>query len=159
MSEVLKKLRSKVFKNQESGADHSELTSVMELARGLSCLPDILGRDFEVMDPKGKVIYKIRQKPMSIKQLNYLLKEFNLMMKRDYKRKPAKWGNSHTEEKNLVKGLPGHLRGSKIASEAIKELYKLGFLTKSMKTGEWHVSLNPRKKEEICRFLGLPPRV
>lgn len=36
--------------------------------------------------------------------------------------KPAKWGNSHTEEKNLVRGLPSHLRGSKIVDKAIKEL-------------------------------------
>jgi len=72
--------------------------------------------------------------------------------------KPAKWGNSHTEEDNLVKGLPGHLRGAKVVDKAIQELYQLEFLTKLKKTGEWHVSLNPRKKEEIYRFLGLPPR-
>lgn len=121
--------------------------------------------------------------------------------------KPAKWGSSHTEEKNLVKGLPSHLRGSKIVEKAIKELYALEFLTKLKcqnstilkkggllckpqinkwnsehaqkppnnkvayktchpasawwfltKTGEWHVSLNVRKKEEIYRFLRIPPR-
>ncbi len=71
--------------------------------------------------------------------------------------KPAKWGSSHTEEKNLVKGLPSHLRGSKIVEKAIKEIYQLEFLTKLKKTGEWHVSLNPRKKEEIYRFLRTPP--
>ena len=70
--------------------------------------------------------------------------------------KPAKWGNSHTEEKNLEKGLPPHLRGSKIMDKAIKELYQMEFLLKVKKTGEWHVSLNPRKKEEIYRFLRLP---
>jgi len=70
--------------------------------------------------------------------------------------KPAKWGGSHTEEKNLVKGLPKHLRGGKIVDKAIEELYKLEFLIRLKKTGEWHVSLNPRKKEEIYRFLGLP---
>ena len=67
-----------------------------------------------------------------------------------------KWGNSHTEEDNLVKGLPKHLRGTKIVQNAIDELYKMEFLTKLKKSGEWHVSLNPRKKEEIYRFLGLP---
>ena len=72
--------------------------------------------------------------------------------------KPHKWGASHTEERNLVKGLPAHLVGSKIVERAIKELYKLNFLIKLKKTGEWHISLNPRKKEEIYRFLGLPPR-
>ena len=70
--------------------------------------------------------------------------------------KPAKWGASHTEERNLVKGLAKHLRGSKITEKAIKELFQLEFLLKSKKTGEWHVSLNPRKKEEIYRFLGIP---
>ena len=72
--------------------------------------------------------------------------------------KPPKWGKSHTEEKNLVKGLPSHLRGSKTVDKAITELYKLDFLIKLKKTGEWHVSLNPRKKQEIYRFLRLPPR-
>ena len=70
---------------------------------------------------------------------------------------PPKWGNSHTEEDNLVKGLPKHLRGTKIVQNAIDELYKIEFLTKLKKSGEWHVSLNSRKKEEIYRFLGLPP--
>jgi len=73
--------------------------------------------------------------------------------------KPPKWGNSHTEEKNLRKGLPSHLKGEKSVDKAIKELYILDFLIKSKKTGEWHVSLNPRKKEEIYRFLKLPPRL
>lgn len=72
--------------------------------------------------------------------------------------KPAKWGASHTEEKNLVKSLPMHLRGQKVTVKAIEELHKLGFLLKMRKTGEWHVSLNPRKKEEIYGFLKLPPR-
>ena len=72
--------------------------------------------------------------------------------------KPHKWGNSHTEEKNLVKGLPADLRGTKIVEKAIQELHKLDFLIRLKKTGEWHVSLNPRKKEEIYKFLGLPPR-
>ena len=71
--------------------------------------------------------------------------------------KPSKWGGSHTEEKNLVRGLPTHLRGAKVVDEAIKELCQLEFLTKLKKKGEWHVSLNPRKKEEIYRFLGIPP--
>ncbi|MEK6868876.1 MAG: hypothetical protein AABX74_01490 [Nanoarchaeota archaeon] len=70
---------------------------------------------------------------------------------------PPKWGDSHTEEINLVKGLPSHLRGAKFVEKAINELFQLEFLTKAKKTGEWHVSLNPRKKEEIYRFLGIPP--
>jgi len=70
--------------------------------------------------------------------------------------KPHKGGNSHTKEKNLVKGLPKHLRGDKLVIKAIEELHQKEFLLRAKKTGEWHVSLNPRKKEEIYRFLGLP---
>ena len=69
--------------------------------------------------------------------------------------KPPKWGASHTEEKNIVKGLPPHLRGTKLVNNAIAELYQNEFLLKLKKTGEWHVSLNPSKKKEIFEFLGL----
>ncbi len=72
--------------------------------------------------------------------------------------RPPKWGNSHTEETNLVKGLPSHLRGEKVVEKAIQELYKKEFLIRLKKTGEWHVSLNPKKRQEIYRFLGLPPK-
>ena len=72
--------------------------------------------------------------------------------------KPPKWGSSHTEEANLVKGLPSQLRGEKIVEKAIKELYQKEFLIKSKKTREWHVSLNPQKRKEIYKFLRLPPK-
>ena len=67
--------------------------------------------------------------------------------------KPPKWGASHTEERNLAKGLPSHLIGSKITKEAIKKLYQLGFLMSKRSTGEVHVSLNPEKMKEIFEFL------
>ena len=71
--------------------------------------------------------------------------------------KPAKWGHSHTEERNLFKSLPRHLIGTKTTQGAVEELYQMEFLTKMKKTKEWHVSLNPRKKAEIYQFLGIPP--
>jgi hypothetical protein len=69
--------------------------------------------------------------------------------------KPPKWGNSHTEERNMLKILPRHMIGEKIVRDAIKELYKLRFIIKMKKTNEWHVSLNPMKKREIYEFLGI----
>ena len=66
-----------------------------------------------------------------------------------------KWGASHTEKKNLTKSLPGHLRGDKIVEKAIKELLRMHYIIQSKKTGEWHVSLNPKKKEDIYHFLGI----
>ena len=73
--------------------------------------------------------------------------------------KPHKWGTSHTEEINLVKSLPKHLRGAKVVDRAIEGLHQLEFLIRLKKRGEWHVSLNPVKKEEIYRFLRIPPRI
>lgn len=89
--EVLKKLRNKIF-GKGKDEEESGLTGIIELARGLSCLPDIIGRDYEIRDPKGKLVYTIRQKPMTIKQLNSLLKEFHLVQKRDSEKEAAKWG-------------------------------------------------------------------
>lgn len=63
------------------------------------------------------------------------------------------WGGKHTESKNLLKALPKHLRGEKITDDAIKEIYKLEFLVSKPSTGEVHISLNPKKKKDICEFL------
>lgn len=89
MTNPLDKLKSKLFKNesQETG-----LTNVLELIRELGCLSDIVGRDFDIMNPKGKVVYTIRQKPISIKQINILLEELYVLKKMDNEREAAKWG-------------------------------------------------------------------
>lgn len=63
------------------------------------------------------------------------------------------WGGRHTEIKNLQKGLPSHLRGTKEYKKAIKELIKLEFLNCKPSTGEIHVGLNSHKQREIFEFL------
>ena len=66
---------------------------------------------------------------------------------------PPKWGASHTDERNLVKGLPKHIRGH--CWDAIRELYRWEFLLRMKKGGAWHAALNPRKRGAILTFLGL----
>ena len=61
-----------------------------------------------------------------------------------------KWGGAHTE--NLIGGLPSHLRGSKFTKKVIKELVKKKWLIASMKTGEIHYSLNPKKNKKIIEY-------
>lgn len=61
-----------------------------------------------------------------------------------------KWGGAHTE--NIIKGLPSHLKGSKIVKEVLKELEKDQWVILMKKTGEIHYSLNPRKADEILQF-------
>jgi len=63
------------------------------------------------------------------------------------------WGGKHTEIKNLKKCLPRHLRGEKVAEQAIKELMQSEFIQAKLSTNEIHLSLNPRKKKEIYEFL------
>ena len=66
---------------------------------------------------------------------------------------PPKWGASHTEERNIFKGLAKHLIGRKETKDALKELYKLGFILRYKKTQEVHISLNIEKKKEVEEFL------
>ena len=66
---------------------------------------------------------------------------------------PPKWGASHTEERNLFKGLPKHLIGERGTKKVLEDLYKREFIIKYRKTGEIHVSLNIGKKKEIEDFL------
>ncbi len=66
---------------------------------------------------------------------------------------PPKWGVSHTEERNLFKGLPKHLIGRKETKQALEELYKMDFICRYKKTHETHISLNINKKKEIERYI------
>ncbi|MFA5992382.1 MAG: hypothetical protein WC796_01605 [Candidatus Pacearchaeota archaeon] len=63
------------------------------------------------------------------------------------------WGGRHTELANLQKCLPDHLRGTKEAKFAIKELVDKEFILIKISTGEKHISLNSHKQQEIYNFL------
>ena len=71
------------IKQQVSKGESSDLgTSIYYLIKELKCLPEIIGREFEVeYDDKGR-IKKIKQLPISITALIMLLDE----MEADYKR-------------------------------------------------------------------------
>ncbi len=56
-------------------------------------------------------------------------------------------GGRHTEIRNAMKGFPPPLL--KEVKEEIKNLIKEGYLLSKMSTGEIHISLNPRKINEI----------
>ena len=89
MANPLNNLQDRLFKGKSSGTG---LTNIMTLIREFGCLSDVIGRDFEIADAKGKVVYTIRQKPISIKQINTLLEELHVLMKIDNEREAAKWG-------------------------------------------------------------------
>ena len=63
------------------------------------------------------------------------------------------WGGRHTELTNLKKAIPKHLRGEKVAEEAIIELASTGFIITKQSTGEMHIPLNSKKQQEIYDFV------
>ncbi len=60
-------------------------------------------------------------------------------------------GGKHTDIENLKKGLPGHFKGD--VKKAAKELIKEEILIPKQTSYGYHVSLNPRKREEIEKYL------
>jgi len=90
----LSHLKDKILNKKK---DYGLLTDLVELAKELGCLPDIIGRDYEVRDDKGKIIYTIRQKAMSINQLNTLMNQLQLVHKRENER--MKKGNKGKSRK------------------------------------------------------------
>ena len=86
MSKQLAQLRDRVLDKR------TDLTIIMEIIREFSCIGEIIGRDFEVRNPEGEIVYLIRQKPMALKQMNLFIKEFIILKELDYEREVAKWG-------------------------------------------------------------------
>ena len=91
MPSPINKLKERVF-GKRGRYQETELTNILDMAREFGCLGEIIGRDFEIRDPKGKLIYTIHQKPMAIKQMNTFLKEFVTLKMKDAEMEAAKWG-------------------------------------------------------------------
>jgi len=89
MKNQVEGLKERILQKKKS---ESGLTGILELIRELGCFGDIMGREFEVKDTKGKVVYNIKQKPLKIKQVNVLLEELYVLKKLDNEREAAKWG-------------------------------------------------------------------
>lgn len=61
-------------------------------------------------------------------------------------------GGRHTEMKNIHKGMKGI--SEKEIERAVKYLVNKGVIQLHIKTGETHVSINPKKMKEVHRVLG-----
>ncbi len=92
MQSPIGKLKERIL-GKKGKHKESELTNILDMVREFSCLGEMMGRDFEIRNPEGKLIYIIHQKPMAIKQMNTLLKEFATLKNLDNEREAAKWGD------------------------------------------------------------------
>lgn len=91
MERPIDTLRDRVI-HKKGEKESDTLTHMLEMVREFSCLGEIIGRDFEIRDKKGELVYTVHQKPMAIKQFNQLFKEFVTIKKLDNEREAAKWG-------------------------------------------------------------------
>ncbi len=57
------------------------------------------------------------------------------------------WGGQHTSVENLPHGFPSHLRGK--VKKVVKKMVRSELLITKPKPDSLHVSLNPRKMDEI----------
>lgn len=69
------------------------LTGIFDAIRNFSCLGEVIGREYEVMDKNENVLYVIKQKPITLNQLNLMLKELNTLKKIDAELEAMKWGS------------------------------------------------------------------
>lgn len=76
------KLNNRIF-NKEKPL--TEIESLIDIARELHCLDLITGKDYEVRDTSGKLIYSIRQKPIKTLQLSVVAKALNKLRVREQK--------------------------------------------------------------------------
>lgn len=60
-------------------------------------------------------------------------------------------GGRHTDVENLKKSLPSHVKGE--VKKAAQELIQEEILIPKLTSYGLHVSLNPRKREEMDRYL------
>ena len=100
MEKPIEKLKDRIFGNKAK-AKITELTNIFDMIREFGCFGEIVGRDFEVRDPNGILVYTIKQKPITLKQLNHFLKEFEVIKRLDAEREAAKW------DTKKGRGIPG----------------------------------------------------
>jgi len=100
--EQVQDLKDKIF-GKKSKIKTTGITNIMDAVRQFSCLDSILGRNFEVRDAAGKLVYTIRQKPIALKQLNTILKELEILKNLDAEAEAKKFGSKKGSGKRLGK--------------------------------------------------------
>ena len=88
----IEKLKERILEKKGT-KKQTELTPILNMVREFGCLGEIMGREFEVKNSDGKIIYTIQQKPMAIKQMNTLLREFATLKRMDEEQEAAKWNS------------------------------------------------------------------
>ncbi len=91
-SSPLDQLKSRVFSKKGGGGKRTSLTDIIDVVRELGCLGEAIGKEYEVRDAEGKLVFTIEQKPMKISQMIILMDEIGLLRREDDKKEAEKWG-------------------------------------------------------------------
>ena len=78
--EQIDTLKKKIF-NKEKKLSLSE--TIVTLAREVHCLGDSVGQEYDVYDPNGKLVFKIKKKPLKSIQLNIILDALTKLKKKE----------------------------------------------------------------------------
>ncbi len=92
MEDQINNLKNRILSKKDISKG-TALTELLFMIREFGCLGEIIGRNFEVRNPQGKLVYTIRQKPMTLPQVKTLGKEFNTIKKIDQEIENKKWGS------------------------------------------------------------------
>ena len=57
------------------------LTNILAMARDFSCVEALLGKEYEVYDPQGNLVWRVREKPIAAKQINELINQYTIIKK------------------------------------------------------------------------------
>jgi len=89
MQSDIDSLKARIFGSKKN--KRTALTDLVDVARELGCLGDILGREFEIKDTNGRVIYTIKQKPINIKQYALIASQLMKLKQEDWNNKAEFW--------------------------------------------------------------------
>lgn len=65
-------LKNRLF-NKEETDNLTGLHAIIDMSREFGCLQQLLGAEFEVFNANGKLLYVVKQKPLTIAQTKLLV--------------------------------------------------------------------------------------
>ena len=90
MQSDIDKLKARIHGNGKT--KRTPLMDFADVARELGCLGDMLGREFEIFDGDGKLLYRVKQKPINVKQYALIAQSVFKLKQEDWKNKSEFWG-------------------------------------------------------------------
>ena len=86
MTNPIRQLLSRITKKTSSAEN------LVYLGRALGCIGDLVGRDYEIFDAGGKLVYRIHQKSFPCRTTNELMRHMNKIIDKENQARKPKGG-------------------------------------------------------------------